>query len=153
MLTLCAYTSVYSMEYVQKFQKLVQKRVSRSVKKAFSVPKNELEAPKTYIRTPLESGTLEYEVENVIEQINVILELHKLGPDSIVKCSVLITDDRDKNSVFEIFKRKKFNPRTIKFEITDLNHIQSKIAVEVKIFKSPKKKQDRLTSTPKKARL
>jgi hypothetical protein len=148
---LCSYRPVQAMEYVQKFQKIALARVTKAVKSAFTPPKYELEAPKTIIRTPLKEGSLSDEVESIIEQVDAVLKNFKLGYESIVSCSILITNPKDKKGVFEVFKRKNFRPRIIHIKVTDLKGM--KIAAEIKIFKAPKKKPDRLTSMPKKAKL
>lgn len=131
---------LYSMECVVK-------KVKKQICRAFSEPNIEFDKPISILKTPLKSGTLEKEAANVIEQLKVVLDLYKVGTESIINCSVTVSNDIYKDRVLDFFAKKKFTPRKLKVKVMNLQDI--KVAVEVTIYNVTKQKNNQ----PKKAKL
>lgn len=138
------------MEYLGSFIKKMQKNMLEKIQRQFEKPTIEFEKPITITTTPLASGTLKKETESVIQQINFVLNLYNVNPENIQNCSVVVSAETYQDEVLDLFKRKKFSPKKIKVKVLNLKDI--KIAVDITIFNNRKKK-DRLTDTPKKAKL
>lgn len=146
-LLLTGSSSLYGMECIEQKVKQLRTKILQQFYKSMQTPKIEFEKPIKILKTPLASGTLENEAENVIQQINVVLDLYKVGTESIVKCSVVVSKDDYKDRVLKFFKSKKFKPRKIEVNVIDLKDI--KVAVDIIIYNESKQK-DKL---PKQAKL
>ena len=152
MLLLFAHVSSNAMDYVKKCQEIVLESFCKRIRKSFEKPKMMLQQPLTIVKTPLEAGTLENEAECIIHQVNVALALYKVNIDCIFECLVFVTNYDHKKRLLNVFKAKKFTPRNMRIKVTNLGG-KFQVAIDIKIFKAPKKKQDRMFSAPKKAKL
>ncbi len=122
--------------------KVVKAYVKSKINKLFQRPEFKLDKPLEIIKTPLKSGSVEIEAESVIEQLDKALKARELTSDSIIKCSVIITNETDEHKILGIFKRKKFSPKNLTFVRMDFKEF--KVALEVRVYNGGKKQKAKL---------